>query len=287
MSTHKRESSRLLDSPLTQVWDVLCQVERSSFAASEFTTRPQIVLPRRGVFVVDRRGEQVVADTNAALVLGLDEEYRVSHPTCGGDECTVLIPPLDVLEQITGGTAGRIGNLASRDHLALCLVTRALRDPSAEQLDLEDASAFLLGLLARAFKQRSSMRAPLGPGQRLRVEHARAMLASSPGSRWDLSTLGSALGCSPFHLARQFRVATGETISRYVLRLRLAQAVERLADGERNLAALAIGLGFSHHSHFTARFHRTLGMTPARAREILTKRKLAELRALFDAPPAR
>ena len=103
--------------------------------------------------------------------------------------------------------------------------------------------------------------------------------------RWDLGTLGRALRCSPFHLARQFRAATGETISRYLLRLRLGAAVERLAEGERDLAAPATDMGFAHHSHFSARFRGTFGITPTQARDMLTKRKLDELRAVITRVP--
>ena len=123
-----------------------------------------------------------------------------------------------------------------------------------------------------------------GSTQRLRVERARALLASSPATRWDLDTLGRVLYCSPFHLARQFRALTGETISRYLLRLRLGLAIERLAEGERDIAALASDIGFAHHSHFSARFRTIFGITPTQAREMLTKRKLDELRALVADP---
>ena len=140
---------------------------------------------------------------------------------------------------------------------------------------------FLLGLLSRAFAGMGNDGRALGPGQRLRIERARALLASAPTDRWDLGALGRALLCSPFHLARQFRAATGETISRYVLRLRLGVALERLANGERDIAALAVETGFSHHSHFSARFHSAFGITPTKAREILTQRKFDELRAIL------
>ena len=92
--------------------------------------------------------------------------------------------------------------------------------------------------------------------------------------------------CSPFHLARQFRAATGETISRYLLRLRLGAAVERLAEGERDIAALAIDIGFAHHSHFSARFRMAFGITPTLARDMLTKRKLDEFRAVVAGVPS-
>jgi AraC family transcriptional regulator len=279
------QSTRLLlDSPVARVYDVVCREPQSPYGAAMFNAVTQIGLPRRGVFLMERRGRPLVVDTNTALVLGAEDEYRVGHPTAAGDEGTVLVLPPHLIEDAIGGVEGRVGRLYPRDHLAICLVTRVLeRDP--DQLEAEEATLLLLASLPRAFANPDS-EAHLGLPQRLRVEQARALLASSPESRWNLESLGGALRCSPFHLARQFRAATGETISRYLLRLRLAVAVERLADGERNIAALAVGVGFAHHSHFTARFHSVFGVTPAQAREMLTKRKVKDLRTLLERAPA-
>lgn len=211
----------------------------------------------------------------------------VSHPTDGGDGCTVLVLPPELLEEALGSIAGRQVGVRPVDHLAVCLVTRVLRHPAADQLDAEDAALLLLSSLSRAFAEQATDEGScLGPAQRLRVEQARALLASSPAARWDLRTVGRAVRCSPFHLAREFRAATGETISRYLLRLRLGAAVERLAEGERDIAALAIDIGFAHHSHFSARFRKAFGITPTQARDMLTKRKLDEFRAVVAGVPS-
>jgi len=89
---------------------------------------------------------------------------------------------------------------------------------------------------------------------------------------------------SPSHLARQFRTVTGESIAGYLLRLRLGLALDRLADGERNLAALAVELGFAHHSHFSARFRAAFGVAPSTFRSSLTAGRLAQLRTIVTAP---
>jgi AraC family transcriptional regulator len=271
----------LLDSPLVCVWDAVCREPRAGYGELKAASAAQIGLLRRGVFVVERWGQPVVVDTNTVLALGIGDEYRVGHPTSEGDEGIVLVVPPDVLEAAVG-EAGRVGWLRPIDHFAICLLTRALHRDD-EMLAAEETALLLLASLARSFAHPLSENRRLGRTQRLRVEQARTLLASSPRTRWDLDGLGRALGCSPFHLARQFRMLTGETISRYLLRLRLAIAVERLARGERDISALAIGTGFSHHSHLSARFRNTFGITPSRAREILTSEKVAELRALIDA----
>ena len=271
----------LLDSPLVRVWDALCRGPRAGYGELKAASEAQIGLLRRGVFVVERWGQPVVVDTSTVLALGIGDEYRVGHPTSDGDEGIVLVVPPDLLEDAVGG-AGRVGRLRPIDHLAICFLSRALRNRDNERLAAEEATLLLLASLGRSFAHPLNADRRLGRAQRLRVEQARTLLASSPRARWDLDGLGRALRCSPFHLARQFRLLTGETISRYLLRLRLAIAVERLAQGERDISALAIGIGFSHHSHLSARFRDTFGITPSQAREILTSANVARLRALID-----
>jgi AraC family transcriptional regulator len=281
--TESQASRRLVDSPLARVYDVVCTTPRSGYGALMYSGETVVALPRRGVFVMERRGEAVVVDTNTAVVLRPDDEYRIRHPTDDGDEGTVVALPPNLVDDALGGFGGRLGRLSPRDHLAICLTTRALSDGEPDQLEAEDATVMLLASLSRAFAG-STGETQHRQAQRRRVQQAQALLASSPTTHWDLAGLGRALRCSPFHLARLFRAVTGETVSRYVLRLRLGIAVERLAHGERDIAALAVDTGFAHHSHFSARFRSTFGITPAQARSMLTKPNLDELRAIVNGP---
>jgi AraC family transcriptional regulator len=273
----------LVQTPLIKVFDVVCRAPRSGYGVAEYNTAAQIGLPRRGVFILERRGRPVAVDPTTAVLLASDDEYRVRHPTDEGDEGTVLVLPPDLLAETAWGAGGWLGRMRLRDHLAVCMVTNVLRRSQTDELEAEDAVFMLLAALSRSFA-RVETTYRMGAAQHLRIEQARSLLASAPATRWDLQGLGSALRCSPFHLARQFRAATGETISRYLLRLRLALALVRLADGEHDIAAVAVDTGFAHHSHFTARFHSRFGMTPKQARDMLTKGKLDELRrVLVDA----
>jgi AraC-like DNA-binding protein len=83
-----------------------------------------------------------------------------------------------------------------------------------------------------------------------------------------LMELARVTGCSPFHLSRTFRRTTGESLRRYVGRLRALVAADRLAAGARDLTDLALDLGYADHSHFTNRFRREWGMPPARFRAL-------------------
>ncbi|WP_344292896.1 helix-turn-helix transcriptional regulator, partial [Streptomyces synnematoformans] len=81
--------------------------------------------------------------------------------------------------------------------------------------------------------------------------------------------LAAELGCSPHHLSRVFRAATGATLSRYRNRLRAARALERLAGGERDLGGLAAELGFADQAHMTHVVRAESGLPPGRLRALL------------------
>jgi AraC family transcriptional regulator len=280
----ERRARALFESPLMAVFDVCCRAGRSGCGPAEWSSVAHIVLPRRGVFVVHRGGEDAVADVNTALILGAGDEYRVSHPCDGGDDCTVLLVEPGQLEEAVGGVGGRHAQVRPRDRFALCLGTRALGDGgSADPLEGEEAALVLLAAVGSAFAEDTANSVHVGHAQRVRVEEVRALLATAPTRRWDLQEVASVVHCSPFHLARQFRALTGETISRYLLRLRLGMALERLAEGEDQLASLAHELGFAHHSHFSARFRAVFGLTPTLARESLTRRRLPQVRTIVTA----
>jgi AraC-like DNA-binding protein len=97
------------------------------------------------------------------------------------------------------------------------------------------------------------------------VERVKLRLAEADVGRLTLAEIGRAVGASPVYLTQVFRDLEGVPLYRYQLRLRLAQALDRLADAD-DLAALAHDLGFASHSQFTARFRETYGKPPSRMR---------------------
>ena len=78
-----------------------------------------------------------------------------------------------------------------------------------------------------------------------------------------LGDVAEALGCSPYHLSRIFHRESGLPMRRYLDRCRLRTALERLAEGEKDLTGLALDLGYADHSHFSNAFRREFGMSPS------------------------
>ena len=83
-----------------------------------------------------------------------------------------------------------------------------------------------------------------------------------------LSGLARQLGVTGPHLARCYRAATGRTLHSRLTSLRIASAIRRLAEGAADLTDLALDLGYTSHSHFTAAFRQQVGMPPSAFRAL-------------------
>lgn len=82
---------------------------------------------------------------------------------------------------------------------------------------------------------------------------------------------------SHVRLCRAFRKWTGTTLHAYRDQLRLRAALEHLASPGTDLTDLALSLGYSSHSHFSANFRAAFGMTPSDARRRATAKTLGTL----------
>jgi AraC-like DNA-binding protein len=126
-------------------------------------------------------------------------------------------------------------------------------------------------LLARRVPARvASGRPATEAAQRRLLARAREILLAEP--RTALVDLGSQVGCSPHHLSRVFSRFTGSGVSRYRNRIRVGLALERLAGGETDIAAVAHDLGFADHAHLTRTIRAMTGYTPTVCRALLTVR---------------
>jgi AraC-like DNA-binding protein len=248
-----------------QVHFVRCRPHDGACGPEERAPADLLVFPLRGVFVKHHASaSRVVADACHALLFTANRPYRVSHPVEGGDECLVLEPSPDTLAELRA---------AERDCVPLDapliaqsrMLWHRLRWRIASALETEERA---LRLFAR------TVRAPMPrlPQPRLRsrgaeiVEATQVTLAAHPGEPWSLTALARRVHSSPWHLARTFRELAGAPLHRYQLRARMAAALDEVLDSRRDLTTIGIALGFSSHSHFTACFRASFGVTPSALR---------------------
>jgi AraC-like DNA-binding protein len=271
----------LFEAPGLSVVDFHCTAQVAPAGAEEPNPTHSIAFVRRGSFQRLHRGETLVADPNWVLFFNAAEPYQYAHPLPGGDQCTVLsLSPelaLELVAQAAPGDAQRPEapfrrgqGLVSPRAAALQyeLLSLAGRDRSA--LELGDLAAQLADEAMRAAyawqPERSARSALAGRRGRDLAEAAKLALNRSPASPPSLGELSRRLGCSPFHLSRTFHREMGLPLRRYLSRLRVGLAAERLARGADDLTLLALELGYADHSHFTNAFRQEWGLPPSRFR---------------------
>jgi AraC family transcriptional regulator len=95
-----------------------------------------------------------------------------------------------------------------------------------------------------------------------RLERVDEWVAAHLAEPFGLDEMAASVGLSPFHFARSFKQATGETPLAFVAAKRIELAKRLLGAGATPLAEVAQLCGFADQAHFTTAFRHRTGMTP-------------------------
>jgi AraC-like DNA-binding protein len=273
----------LYESPSVQIYDVRCRPHDFARGPEECVGVHQIAFPRHGLFERETRGQRSIIDSNQVLFFNAHEPYRIAHPAGCGDDCTVFVFDPSILREAVHATdPARVDaalppfrfaqSLSSpRGFLAQEALRRAAQLREADALAIEEAALRLLHALVGASYQRHGVttkraRRATEQAHQTTVHNACFVLAQRYREELSLEQLARSVYSSPFHLARLFKQRVGLSIHQYRLRLRLRAALRALADGEQNLAKLALELGFASHSHLSDRFRAAFGVAPSSCR---------------------
>lgn len=235
---------------------------------------PRLMVPGSRWVEAEQRGARFVCDALSPLWLTPAQPYRMRQPFAGQRSVVLIFGSAaaadqDPQEGATGAPPpGARPRLGPRAQWTLARCRAALDAGAPDRLAMDEA---VLGLWPAALADPVAEDADVRPHRA--VERARELIAADPAADLSLQDLADAAACSPFHLARRFRRATGIGLHAYRTRLRMAQALRRLADGEEALIQLALDLGYASHSHFSAAFRACYGLSPSRARELLSARR--------------
>jgi AraC family transcriptional regulator len=248
-----------------------------------------VVLPYRGVFSRhDGPGRHVIGTPCHAVLIAADTPYRIGFPGAIGDSALLLrfgegLAP-DLLDSCQEGAAASHGLLPAKAMMLRDRLRLRLERGGAEEFEIEALGLDLLDMSLR------SMRRDDLPGRRGTLARQRRALARvkeavalAPADKWSVARLAGVAHLSPFQLCRVFRQREGTSLYGYVLRERLAQALEAVLEGGEDLTAIALDAGFASHSHFTARFRGFFGVTPAALRRSATAERAGELRKIMTA----
>jgi AraC-like DNA-binding protein len=261
----------LLHEAGVEVFDVVCSHRRGRGDEEEVSGGYAVVLVRRGCFVRAVDGCETLLDPTLAYCMSPGEEQRYDHPHDGGDVCTSLALDVDLLASLWGGDpqlpsgSAPISSAIDVEHRLLLSELRRSPDRHAS---VERAIALTAATLEQSDKRRvASGRPATARARRALSDGARELLACDVDR--SLPELARLLAVSPHHLSRAFHQITGQTIARHRMRLRVRDALERIAGGERSLARVAADAGFADQSHLCRVVGEETGMTPSALRRML------------------
>jgi AraC family transcriptional regulator len=267
---------RLLDSGTVTVRHVDCRGSCRHRSAEECASHTHFVFPYRGLYLRHVGSDLAVADANHVLFFNESQGYQVSHPITGGDSSLVVSLAAPLLAELAPRSLLCEGEppifnqqhvrIDARTQALVMLLKHSLAHGAIEPLEAEGLA---LTLVSRAVGPRTA-RAPGATRARRRlVDRIKVLLAGDLSRRWTLAEIAAETRGSPVYLTQVFQLVEGLPLYRYQLRLRLARALDLIAERD-DLSALAQDLGFSSHSHFSASFKQAYGMTPAQFRETVS-----------------
>jgi AraC-like DNA-binding protein len=260
----------LVSGPDVTVHDYACRDHEPGWSRCDPGKGPAIVLVRRGCFRRRVRGVETLLDPGVAFFDRPDDEHALSHPVDGGDDDTLLVLSDRLMAELAGGEPdlpdGVVFTTPDIDLRHRMVLGAGGRDEAA---DAEDAAiALAASILRRADPGRmESGRPGTFESRRRIVDLARQVLTTDP--QVGLVELSRRVATSPYHLSRIFREVTGQTLTTYRRRLRIRSALDRLRQGDTNLAAVAADAGFADHAHLARTFRRELGAVPSTIRHLL------------------
>jgi len=260
--------TRLLDVPVGLVEDVRRPGASPAGSPEAFSPEYQLCLPYHGLFVWHVGRDDVVADANQVLWVTAGESYHLSSPLPSGYAELIITPDLRVLSELMGADrppvpAQRRSWRASPQVQSLGVRFLHWAQQAPDDLVAEEA---VVALLRAALQDDRPRPTRVGPTTRWLIRQAKEFLASELSTDISLSDVGQAVGASPAYLTDVFRREEGVALHQYLTHLRLARALAELPHAD-DLTVLALDLGFSSHSHFSAVFRRVFGLTPSRFRE--------------------
>ena len=284
-------SQRLFDSPTLRFGSFHAAPDDPGFAEAGQPTHHLIVFPRSSVWIEHEGRPAFVADPTRVTFYNRGEAYRRRALAPQGDRCDWFAIAPEVLVELIAPLDPTVDERAERpfpfshgtsDAGSFALQRAVLRHVQEhEEPDALFVEETMLGVVWRLLRRNLETSTPPVP-PRAAVDVAARVMAFAEAhldERLTLGTLGAEVRCSPFHLCRLFKGATGSTVPEWIHQVRLRRALDRLVDSAVDLTTVALDFGFSSHSHFSNAFRRAFGASPSAFRATVSRRRLRETAA--------
>lgn len=138
-------------------------------------------------------------------------------------------------------------------------------DPAARLFGLLD---ILLTLARSEAGEPLSAEAVPEEGGRQRIDRVLTHLHRQYRAGVSIGELAEIAALSPSGLHRLFRKATRQTVSEYLIALRIGEACARLSAGDEPIGHIAGDIGYASLANFNRQFRRLRGMSPRAYRQL-------------------
>jgi AraC family transcriptional regulator len=253
-----------------------------------------VALPFSGVFSKhDAPSRYVIGTPSHAVFFAADTPYRIGFPGAIGDRALTFrfgnaLAPKRLEASRSLGRLASQGLLPANAIMLRNLLWRRLQVNEIDELEIETLGLELLDISLRSMRTNDpAPRHAALLGRMRAVERVKEAVTLAPADNWNVTRLAKIAGMSNYHFCHVFRQLVGTSVYDYVLRERLARALDAVIERGEDLTTIALDSGFASHSHFTARFRSFFGCTPAALRRIATANRIAEIRKIMTAPRSR
>lgn len=281
---HPQEKSRshaIFEGHHLAIGQFVCPITAFDFSdTGPIKNGPLVVFPRIGVEITHAGHRPLIADPNTVVFYNEGQEYRRGKVSPFGDRCEwfAVAPSIvrEVVSHVDPSATDQEYRLFRVTHgpsdpnvyfLQRVLVEYVLKHAQPNRLYVEELGLMILEkVVAKAYGVH--FQAPRRPSHTMQthkdlVHAAKRMMATAYAESLSLESIATALYVSPYHLCRVFRQQTGNTLHYYLNQIRLRASLEVVAEGKREVTAIAFDLGYSSHSHFTSAFRQSFGMPPS------------------------
>jgi AraC-like DNA-binding protein len=243
-----------LEDPLRPIAPLAIDYEGASLRPWHHHRRGQLLYADSGVMQVGTTAGTWTVAPEQAVWVPPGVEHQVGHRS-GVALRTLYIDP-EVARELPGECC-----VVAVPALLRQLILRAMEIGLDYQPD--SAAARLMAVILDELRRMTPEPLHLPQPRDPRLKKIAEALLADPADGRALADWAREAGASARTLARLFVRETGMTFGAWRERLRLTQAVARLAEGE-SVTAVAYDLGYHSPSAFIAMFRRSLGETPGR-----------------------
>ena len=107
--------------------------------------------------------------------------------------------------------------------------------------------------------------------QEYAVERIKNYIQNHISEECNTFELAQKYNMSTSYLCRMFKKKTGETLSDYILRMRMEKASELLKEGKYSISEVGTMVGYNYLGYFSTVFKKYVGYSPTEYRDMYAK----------------